>query len=105
MLAPRPRNVWHFFPLLLCALFVAPAFAQQPKVLAPHYPVAPKLPRHREWDPPKVFQSAAGALWMTDGNFKSTLHLSNMLKEDSLTVTPVLHLANGVAYPLAPVTL
>jgi hypothetical protein len=73
--------------------------------MAPHNPVAPRLGRHREWDKPAASQIATGALWMTDGNFKSTLYLSNMLKEDPLTVTPVLHLANGVAYSLEPVTL
>jgi len=89
------------FGLLCCGQ----AAAQRPKVLAPHQPVAPKMARHREWDPPAAAQSATGALWMTDGNFKSTAYLSNMLKEDPLTVTPVLHLANGVAYPLDSVTL
>jgi len=91
---------------MICALLVcATCLAQNPKVLAPHKPVAPRVPRHREWDKPAVSQAVTGGLWRTDGNFKSTVYLDNMLKEDSLTVTPVLHLANGVAYTLAPVTL
>ena len=92
---------------LCCAILLigSAAFAQHPKVLAPHLPVAPRLPHHHEWDKPAVARSLTGGLWMIDGNTKATAYLSNMLKYDSLTVTPVLHLGNGKAYRLAPVTL
>src|SRR5581483_7094791 len=90
---------------IVCASFATAFRAQQPKFLAPHHPVAPSLPRHREWDKPAVPQSLTGGLWMMDGNTKANAYLSNMLKEDSLTVLPILHLGNGTAYPLAPVTL
>jgi len=102
----RQLPIFRFlFLVSLGLLCCGQSVAQQPKVPAPHQPVAPKMARHREWDPPAMAQSATGALWMTDGNSKSTLYLNNMLKEDSLTVTPILHLANGVAYALTPVTL
>jgi hypothetical protein len=103
-----PPSSWKFRTLLSAVvmfLFSATCSAQQPKVLAPHKPVAPRLPRHREWDPPTVAQSATGGLWMIDANFKSTLYLGSMLKWDPLTVTPVLHLSNGAQYTLPPVTL
>jgi hypothetical protein len=79
--------------------------AQQPKVPAPHKPVAPKLPRHREWDKPAAPQSLAGGFWMTDGNFKATLYLNNTVKTDPVTATPIVHLSNGVQYALPPITL
>lgn len=108
-MVPSPSSLkFASLPLaLVCVMFFVPArcSAQQPKVLAPHKPVAPRLPRHREWDPPAVSQSATGGLWMIDVNSKSTLYLGSMLKSDSLTVTPVLHLSNGAQYTLPPVTL
>jgi hypothetical protein len=90
---------------LTFALCVAPSPAQQPRVLAPHKPVSPRLPRHREWDKPAASQTLLGGYWMTDANFKATLYLGNSVKTDPVTVTPILHLSNGVQYTLAPVTL
>jgi hypothetical protein len=46
-----------------------------------------------------------GGFWMTDANFKATLYLGNSMKTDPVTVTPILHLSNGVQYVLSPVTL
>src|SRR5580693_9203520 len=84
----------------LMFLFSATCSAQQPKVLAPHKPVAPRLPRHREWDKPAVTQSAVGGLWMISANFKASLYLTNGLKTDPLTVIPTLYVSNGVRYTL-----
>lgn len=93
-------------PVLLALVFCcAPGFAQGPKVLAPHVPVPPIVPRHREWDPPAVSQTDSGGLWMADANFRATLYLTNLLKSDSITVTPVVYLNNGTAYPLPQVLL
>jgi hypothetical protein len=91
--------------LVLSFLCGASAAAQQPKVLAPHVPVAPKLEKRFKWNKPSVRQSAVGGLWMTSANMKSSLYLKNGLKTDPLTVTPILYLSNGVRYPLPAVTL
>ncbi len=101
-----PQLILRLLPIITILAGTGGAIAgQQPKVMAPHKPIAPKMARHREWDPPRTAQAATGGLWLTDGNFRSTLYLNNMLKEDAISVTPVIHLANGVAHPLAPVTL
>ncbi len=101
------------FVSLFCsaAVFLAPgAFGQttpapQPKVLAPHKPVAPSLGRPKKWAKPMVAQSLVGGLWTIDANFKSSLYLRNDVKTDPVTVTPTLYLSNGVQYTLAPVKL
>jgi len=51
---------------LCCAVLLigSAAFAQRPKVLAPHVPVAPKLAKRHPLGP-SVLQSAVGGLWMT----------------------------------------
>ena len=97
--------LWFIVLSLVFGAFSQPAAAQQPKVLAPHKPVAPRIPRNRKFDPPSVPQSATGGFWMIDANFKSTLYLGSMLKWDSLAVTPIVHLSNGAAYSLPAVTL
>lgn len=91
--------------LVLSLSFGPTAAAQQPKVLAPHVPVAPKIQNPFAWAKPKAQQSAAGGLWMLGPNMKSSLYLRSDLKTDALTVTPVIYLSNGVRYPLPPVTL
>jgi hypothetical protein len=81
------------------------SYAQSPKVMAPHQPVAPKLePRRTEYMLP-VRQSAIGGLWMTGANNKASLYLKNGLKTDTITVTPILYLSNGGRYALPAVTL
>ena len=93
-----------FFSLIL-VLYSGLSFAQQPKVLAPHRPIEPRLEKRLPWGKPTVRQSATGGLWMTDGKWKASLYLNNRLKTDPITVTPVLYLSNGQRYPLAPLTL
>jgi hypothetical protein len=103
---PRLQNALRFLALLFCvALLAVPLFAQQPKVLAPHVPVAPRLEERQPWSQPMVRQLATGGLWMTDANWKASLYLKNGVKTDPITVTPVLYLSNGQRYPLSPVTL
>ncbi len=100
-----------FFVLWFAALFlVFGAFsqvtpAQQPKVLAPHKPVAPKLLQPRMPQEPAVPRMLTGGLWMIDPNLKSSIYLSNNLETSPLTVTPVLWLSNGVRYALPAVAL
>jgi hypothetical protein len=77
--------------------------AQQPRVLAPHQPVAPRLPRNKSWDPPAKSQSLVGGYWMISPNFNARVYLSNSLKYDALSVTLILHISNGVQYTLPPV--
>src|SRR6266403_546090 len=79
--------------------------AQQQKVLAPHKRTAPKLEDVRDPRMPSRKQSLVGGYWMTNASFSSSLFLSNGVKTSSITVTPVLHLSNGVEYSLTAVTL
>jgi hypothetical protein len=60
--------------LLRCTSFLS---AQQPKVLAPHKPVAPLVTPRRKLQQPSALHSMVGGLWMTDANFKSTIYLRN----------------------------
>jgi hypothetical protein len=79
--------------------------AQQPKVLAPHKPVAPRIEKPIGPPPTPKLQTSVGGFWMTSAYFKSALYLKNGLKTGPLTVTPALYLSNGVRLPLAPVTM
>lgn len=89
----------------LIALLSGSLSAQQPRVLAPHRPLAPRIEKRLPVNKPVVRQSATGGLWMTGANWKAALYLKNRVKTDPITVTPVLYLSNGQRYPLAPVTL
>ena len=80
-------------------LFATSASAQQPKVLAPHRPIAPKVDKPVPL-PPKP-GSIAGGPWMVDSNFQSTIYLKNVVETSPVMVTPVLHLSDGRRY-LAP---
>ena len=91
--------------LLAAALCSISSFAQQPKVLAPHRPLAPRIEKRLPWTNQMVRQYATGGLWMTDADWKASLYLKNGLKADPVTVTPVLYLSNGQRYPLSPVVL
>jgi hypothetical protein len=106
-LPSRPCKLGTLLAAVVSSMFLFSAIcsAQQPKVLAPHKPIAPRLPRHSEWDKPAVPQSHTGGLWMIDANFKASLYITNGLRTDALTVTPALYLSNGVRYSLAPLTL
>ena len=98
------RCSFRFFLCSAILLIGSAAFAQRPKVLAPHVPVAPKMAKRHPLAP-STLQSAVGGLWMTGPGMKSSLYLTNGLKTDPLTITPILHLSNGLQYSLSPVTL
>ena len=85
------------------ALLTANLWAQQPKVLAPHRPIPPRVTKIRQL--PAVPGSIVGGPWMVDANFKSAIYLKNGVETSAVTVTPVLHLSNGVKYKLHDVTL
>ncbi|MFZ0745351.1 MAG: hypothetical protein WAM85_13150 [Terracidiphilus sp.] len=77
---------------------------QQPKVLAPHKPIAPKV-GHSYPMPAPVAGSMVGGPWMVDANFKSSVYIKNSVETSAVTVTPVLYLSNGVAYKLSDIAL
>src|SRR5258708_18703899 len=79
--------------------------AQQPKVLAPHKPIAPRVPKSQEREDLGVPRSMVGGFWMIDANRKASIYLRNGLESSSITVIPNLYLINGVRYNLSPVTL
>jgi hypothetical protein len=86
-------------------LLTANLWAQQPKVLAPHRPVAPRVNKKIDWSKKATLRSMIGGLWMTDANFKSSIYLRNVVETDPITVTPILWLANGAKYTLPNVAL
>ena len=91
--------------LVFATLLTTTVSAQQPKVLAPHKPVAPRVEKPLPWHTPATLRSMVGGLWMIDANFKSTVYLKNDVETDPITVTPILHLSNGREYPLKEVKL
>jgi len=46
-----------------------------------------------------------GGLWRTDGGFVSTIRIKNVLAVAPIQVSPTIYMADGTAYPLAPVTV
>ena len=82
---PASRLVVISLVALVCCFA---SFAQQPKILAPHKHVAPKVDHRKEWSPSMKSQSAVGGTWTTEPNWKSQLFLKNSLKADPLTVRP-----------------
>jgi len=86
------------------SVLASTSFAQQPKVLAPHRPIAPKVAKATAL-PPAVPGSVVGGPWITDANFKSSIYLKNVVETSPVTVTPVLYLSNGTKYVLPDVTL
>lgn len=90
--------------LAVAALLATNLSAQQPKVLAPHRPVAPRVANPKSHSP-DVLRSVVGTLWMIDANFKSTIYLKNNVETSAITVTPILYLSNGTKYAFADVEL
>jgi hypothetical protein len=72
------------------------SFAQQPKVLAPHRPIAPKVEKPVKWLTPATLRTMVGGPWMIDANFKSSIYLRNVVETDPVTVTPILYLSAGM---------
>ena len=61
---------------LAIGLFVATSFPQRPKVLAPHQPIAPRVPKGKELPLPPAklaLLSAAHGWWMRISNPRFTL--------------------------------
>jgi len=79
--------------------------AQQPKVLAPHRAIPPRVEKPVKLQIPATPRSMAGGVWMTDANYKSSIYLRNVVETDPITVTPILYLSNGRKYTLPNVTV
>jgi len=72
------------------------SFSQQAQVLAPHQPIAPRVPKDKELPlPPAKPGSVVGGPWMVDANFKSSIYIRNVVETQSVSVTPILYLSNG----------
>jgi hypothetical protein len=91
--------------ILFALLVTFAAFGQQPKVLAPHKPIAPKVAKTIKWLTPLTRRTMVGGLWKIDANFKSSIYLRNIVETDPVTVTPILYLSNGNKYTLPDVTV
>jgi Bacterial Ig-like domain (group 2) len=104
----RPTRTSNFqFALLAVtlALCCLSSSAQQPKVLAPHKPVSPRLPDSQPEAGSLVLRTLRGGYWMTDANTKSSVYVRNVVETSSISVTPVLYLSNGVKLSLPVVVL
>ena len=92
-----------FVALIALLACTSPLLGQQTKVLAPHRPIAPRLPDALpKTNPPR---SMVGGLWMIDANLRATIYLKNDVEISPVTVTPVLYLSNGKKVTLADVKL
>jgi len=93
----------YFATLIALLICTATLPAQHLKVLAPHRPIAPRLPANLPTDRP--LRSMVGGLWMIDANFKSTIYVKSDVEISPLTVTPILYISNGKKITLPDVTL
>jgi hypothetical protein len=99
------------FVLLICASSQASGQATSAppaapaKVMAPHRPIPHRVANPVKSLTPAMPRSLIGGLWMTDANFKSAIYIRNIVETDPITVTPILHLSNGVKYTLPNVTV
>ena len=99
------RKIAPFLTIIAVCIFAAP-FLANPALLkptttqtpqAPTPPIAPKMPI--------VPQGAEGGFWRVDSGFQSTLMIKNDLQIAPLTATPVLYMADGTEYDLAPIQM
>jgi hypothetical protein len=100
-----PARLSRLVALAFSLLLIPRVAAQQLKVLAPHKPVPPVVPFTGKWHSPAVLRAMVGGLWLTDGNFKSSIYIKNSVKVAPITVTPFLYLSNGLKYQLPDVNL
>src|SRR5882762_182229 len=105
-MSPRPPRSIGL--VLTFSLFVAASgaslSAQQPRIFAPHRPIAPKVEKPMAL-PPAVSGSMVGGPWIIDANFKSSIYLKNVVETSPVTIKPVLYLSNGMKYALPDVIL
>lgn len=65
---------------LFALLVTLTSLAQQPKVLAPHRPIDPRVEKRSKWMMPQTPRSMIGGLWMTDANLKSSIYIRNVVE-------------------------
>jgi hypothetical protein len=93
------------FVVFLAFFSPGPGSAQQPKVLAPHQPVAPRLPDQPPSPSTYTPRYLRGGFWMTEEFTKSSVYVRSDLEISSLPVIPVLYLSNGVQLTLPAIEL
>jgi hypothetical protein len=84
--------------------FACTARAQHVPMPAPHKPVPPKVANYKS-KMAITARSMVGGPWLTDPNYRSILYIRNDLQTNSLSITPILWLSNGVKYRLSPVLI
>jgi hypothetical protein len=67
---------------------------------APH-----KIPTRPKLYPPAVAHELDGAFWRTDGGFRATIRVTNIVQTAPIKVTPVLFMADGTEYILPEIKL
>jgi hypothetical protein len=77
---------------------------QQPRVLAPHDPIPPKVKKRVPLPSPRS-GAIVGGPWMIDANSRSTIYVKNVVETSAVTATPILFLSNGAKYILPELTL
>lgn len=75
-----------------------------PRVLAPHKPVMPRAAKPEPSGAP-IPRSMVGGFWMEGPDLRSSIHLSNDVITDPITVTPILHISTGRKLALPKVKL
>jgi hypothetical protein len=119
-----PRFAWLLIPLLLmgvCLLQRSPHWTRAQPSSVPLVPAiadpmkAPQVLFSERgagsagvspaFDPTKAPHTLFSGLWRVDANFESTIHIKNSSVVAPVEVAPVLYMADGTEYDLAPVTI
>src|SRR5262249_53910704 len=99
-----PRFTWLLIPLLLIGVYFLQHTPHSTRAQANAASAQASLARMAPAmaDPMKAPQMMFSGLWRVDGNFESTIHIKNSLVVAPVEVTPVLYMADGTEYDLAP---
>ena len=65
----------------------------------------PKKIIPKQWHRPPAAYEITGGLWRVDHSFEARLQIKNHIQLASVTATPVLFMADGTEYALAPTEL
>lgn len=108
------RKIAPYLAIIVLCIFAIPflttysargAAAARQAGAIPNYTKARPVPRLYPRNLSIQSQSTEGGLWRTDGAFQSVMMLKNILLSASITVTPILYMADGTEYDLPPVQL
>jgi len=97
---PAHFRLTHFIPFLFVAAVLSCGRSATAQTTTP-----PAQPRRATLSAEAADQEQFISYWTTETGWQSQLQLRNNLPADSLTVTPVLRLADGAERSLAPVTI